>query len=236
MNNYYPEVKISPSLMCGELCNLEKSIRQIENNGIEMLHIDIIDGAFSPSMPLGIEVIKQLRKITDMDFDVHIMSQNNEFFINEMLKIGVQQISFHYETSLHVDRLINLIKKNNVKAGIAINPATSLSVLDYILGECEVILLMLINPGFATDRTEKQVHYSARKIADLYNFIQNKHLTTLIEVDGRVSLEGIPDLVAAGADVLVAGSTSLFIPGNTLAENKRRMLESIHQGLERRGK
>ena len=235
MNNYKTMVTVAPSLMCGNLCNLEKSIREIENSCIDRLHIDLIDGAFSPSMPLGIETIKQLRKITDIDFDVHIMSQNNEFFIEEMLKIGVQQISFHSETSLHMDRLVKQIKRNHVKAGIAINPATSLSVLDYVMSECDFILLMLINPGFATDKSESQVPYSIKKIADLRNLIEKRSLNTLIEVDGRVSLEVTPDLVAAGADILVAGSTSLFIPGNTLAENKKKMMEAVNVGLERRG-
>src|SRR6056297_3606678 len=127
------EISINPSIMCADLCNLEKSIRQIEKEGISTLHIDVIDGSFSPSMPLGIGTIEQLREITDMDFDVHIMSNNNEFFIKEMLDIGVQQITFHYESTTHIDRLLNLIRDNGVDAGLALNPATSLNDLDYVL-------------------------------------------------------------------------------------------------------
>ncbi|MED0746863.1 ribulose-phosphate 3-epimerase, partial [Aeribacillus composti] len=158
------KITIAPSIMCADLCNLEKSVKEIEKEGLDTLHIDIIDGHFSPSMPLGIDTIKQLRKITDMNFDVHIMSNNNEFFIQEMIKIDVQQISFHYETSTHIDRYINLIKNNGIKAGLALNPATPLSVLDYILPQCDTILLMLINPGFATDENEKQVSYAIKKV------------------------------------------------------------------------
>ncbi|WP_410514080.1 ribulose-phosphate 3-epimerase [Paenibacillus sp. BR2-3] len=226
-------ITIAPSIMCADLCNLEKSIRDIEQAGLHTLHVDIIDGNFSPSMPLGIDTVKQLRKITDMDFDVHIMSQNNEFFIEEMLKIGVQQISFHLETSIHPDRYIKMIRKSGVKAGVALNPATPLAVLDYILPQCDTVLLMLINPGFATDKNESQVSYAAKKVRDLKQFIKDKGLDTKIEVDGRVSLDTIPVLVSAGADILVAGSTSLFIPGNGLEENKRLVEEAISQGLKK---
>lgn len=213
-------ITLSPSIMCADISTLKDSIQDLENVGIKTLHVDVIDGAFSPSMPLGIDTIKKIRDITTMNLDVHIMSLNNEYFIDEMLKIGVQSISFHIETSLHVDRHISLIKKNNVKAGVALNPATSLSVLDYVLPQCDQILLMLINPGFATDKSEQQVSYAAEKVSDLKKLIMAKQLNTQIQVDGRVSLEKIPELIKSGADNLVLGSTSLYILGKTLLENK----------------
>lgn len=225
-------VTIAPSIMCADLCNLERSVKDIEQAGLDTLHIDIIDGSFSPSMPLGIDTVKQLRKITDMDFDVHIMSNNNEFFIQEMIKIGVQQISFHIETGIHIDRYIQMIRKNGVKVGVALNPATSLSVLDYVLPQCDTVLLMLINPGFATDKNESQVSYAAKKVEDLNQLIKDKGLDTRIEVDGRVSLDTISGLVSAGADILVAGTTSLFIPNNRLEENKILVEEAISKGLK----
>lgn len=104
------DIVLSPSIMCADLVNLENDIRELEKNGLNTLHIDVIDGDFSPSMPLGLETIKRMREITKMNFDIHIMSTNNEFFIQEMLKIGVESITFHLETSLHVDRYIQLIK------------------------------------------------------------------------------------------------------------------------------
>ncbi|GGM30410.1 ribulose-phosphate 3-epimerase [Paraliobacillus quinghaiensis] len=228
------EIVIAPSIMCADLCNLEKSIKEIESEGLNTLHIDVIDGAFSPSMPLGIDTIKQLRKITDMDFDVHVMANDNEYFIQEMLEIGVQQISFHIESSTHIDRFVNLIKKKGVKVGIALNPATPLSQLEYLLPQCDTVLLMLINPGFATDKNEKQVSYANEKVRDLYKMIKEKGLDTSIEVDGRVSLESIPNLIESGADTLVAGSTSLFIPNKSIKENKKVMEESILKGLSLR--
>ncbi|MBA4493049.1 ribulose-phosphate 3-epimerase [Paenactinomyces guangxiensis] len=224
-------ITIAPSIMCADLCNLEKSVEEIKRAGLDTLHIDIIDGAFSPSMPLGIDTVKQLRNITDLDFDVHIMAYNNEFFIQEMLNIGVQQISFHLESGIHIDRYINLIRKNGVKVGAALNPATPLCTLDYVLPQVDTVLLMLINPGFATDQNESQVSYAVKKVGDLSQLIKKRGLDTRIEVDGRVSLDTIPGLVRAGADILVAGTTSLFLPNHSLDENKRLVEEAIAKGL-----
>ncbi len=224
-------ITIAPSIMCADLCNLEKSVQDIERAGLKTLHVDLIDSVFSPSMPLGIDTVKQLRKVTDMDFDVHIMANDNEFFIKEMLKIGVQQVSFHLESGIHIDRYISMIRKAGAKVGVALNPATPLSVLEYVLPQVDTVLLMLINPGFATDKNESQVPYATKKVADLYELIRSKGYNVQIEVDGRVSLETIPDLVAAGADQLVAGSTSLFIPNRSLEENKILVEEAIEKGL-----
>ncbi|MFD1415771.1 ribulose-phosphate 3-epimerase [Oceanobacillus jeddahense] len=224
------KITLSPSIMCADLVNLEQSIKELEQNGLEKVHIDVIDGKFSPSMPLGIETIKRMREVTDMDFDVHIMSTNNEYFIEEMINIGVQGITFHYETSLHTDRYINLIKESGAKAAVALNPATSISVLDYTLESLDMVCLMLINPGFATNKGEKQVPYAMKKIKDLKETIAGRSLHTSIQVDGRVSLTTIPELVKAGADDLVLGSTSLFIKGNSIEQNRYSVLDAIKKG------
>lgn len=221
------DIVLSPSIMCADLVNLENDIRELEKNGLNTLHIDVIDGDFSPSMPLGLETIKRMREITKMNFDIHIMSTNNEFFIQEMLKIGVESITFHLETSLHVDRYIQLIKNTSTKVGVALNPATPLSDLAYVLPDLDLVCLMLINPGFAGNKNEKQVPYAQQKIIDLKTLIEKNSLTTDIQVDGRVSLASIPDLIKAGANNLVLGSTSLFIPDNTLTENKATLMKVI---------
>lgn len=221
------DIVLSPSIMCADLVNLENDIRELEKNGLNTLHIDVIDGDFSPSMPLGLETIKRMREITKMNFDIHIMSTNNEFFIQEMLKIGVESITFHLETSLHIDRYIQLIKNAGTKVGVALNPATPLSDLSYVLPDLDLVCLMLINPGFAGNKNEKQVPYAQKKIADLKTLIEKNNLTTAIQVDGRVSLASIPDLIKAGANNLVLGSTSLFIPDNTLTENKATLMKVI---------
>lgn len=224
------KIVLSPSVMCADLVNLASSVKELEEIGIDTLHIDVIDGAFSPSMPLGIETIKRMREITKLDFDIHIMAMNNEYFIKEMLAIGVQNITFHYETSLHIDRYVRLIKDAGAKAAIALNPGTSLSVLDAIIEELDMICLMLINPGFATNKNEKQVPYATQKITKIKHMIESKGLSTSIQVDGRVSLDSIAELVYAGADNLVLGSTSLFIKENSLAENRRLVWEAVETG------
>lgn len=223
-------VILSPSIMCADLVNLEKGITELSAGGFDTLHIDIIDGSFSPSMPLGIETVKRMREITDMRFDVHIMSTNNEYFIAEMLNIGVQSITFHHETSLHIDRLIKMIKQEGVKAAIALNPATPFLHLEYVLAELDMICLMLINPGFATNKNEKQVAYALDKISNLKKYLTEKKQNVSIQVDGRVSLDTITDLVKAGADNLVLGSTSLFIKNRPLEENKYLILDAIEKG------
>ncbi len=223
---------LSPSVMCADLLNLEDSVKELEMIGIDSLHVDILDGKFSPSMPLGIDTIKKLKTKTSLPFDVHIMSTNNEFFIKEMIEIGAERIAFHIESSIHVDRELNLIKNAGLKAGVAITPATPLADLEYILEKCDVVVLMLINPGFATDKGEKQVPYATRKVADLRRMIDERGLDTVIQVDGRVSLETIPQLIEAGADDLVLGSTSLFIAGNSLEQNKSNLDEVVKKGLK----
>jgi len=228
------KTKISPSLICMDLCNLESGVRNLIDTGIDMLHVDLIDGYFSPSMPIGLDTIKDLRKKSTIPFDVHIMARDNQFFINEVLSIGVQQLCFHYESEIHVDRQLNLIRKMGVRAGIALTPATPISMLNYVIEKCDFVMLMLINPGFAFDESENQVDYIYRKIRDCREFIDSRHLNTAIEVDGRISVERIPDLIEAGADILVLGNTSLFSQENHFEENLRQIWDAIVKGESRR--
>lgn len=228
MNN---KINLSPSVMCADLVNLESDISELKQIGMDRIHVDIIDGQFSPSMPLGLETVKRIRAVTDLKFDVHLMSMNNEFFISEILKIGAESITFHYETSLHIDRYISLIKSAGAKAGIALNPATPVSSLECIIDKLDLVCLMLINPGFAGNKTEKQIDYAAKKIIQLKALIEKTGSNAEIQVDGRVSLDSIPKLVSAGAQNLVLGSTSLFIKENSLIENKELVLQAVKKGM-----
>lgn len=202
---------ISPSLIsCCDLCNLEQSVRQLEAAGIEMLHVDILDGHFSPSMPLGLDTIRQLRKKTDMVFDVHLMTTAHDFFIAELLDIGVEQLVFHGEMEPHMDNRLNQIRANGVRAGVALKPATPLSSLEYVLEKCDAVLLMLINPGYAQSKSEGQVPYAARKVRELHSMITNRGYNTKVILDGRISKENMADFGPEGlADIFVAGSTCL---------------------------
>ena len=211
MSIYKEKCIISPSLIsvC-DLCNLESSVKQLEEAGIEMLHVDILDGHFSPSMPLGLDTVRQLRKKTDMIFDVHLMTTAHDFFVEELLDIGVQQMVFHGEMEPHMDNRLNQIHKAGVRAGVALKPATPLHTLEYVLEKCDAVLLMLINPGYAQSKSEGQVPYAARKVTELHEMISSRGLDTKVILDGRISKQNMLDFAPEGiADIFVAGSTCL---------------------------
>lgn len=199
----------SPSLICLDMCNLESQIRILESCNVEFLHVDILDGHFSPSMPLGLDTVRQLRDKTSLNFDCHVMTTEQDYFIDELLDIGVQQITFHAETQPHIDGMLNRIHAKGVRAGVALKPATPLSTLEYVLEKCDAVLLMLINPGYAWVKGETQTVYAARKIEDLRAMIDKRGLDTKIELDGRISRQNIQDWGKDLADIFVTGSTCL---------------------------
>ncbi len=201
---------ISPSLITFDLCNLERAVNQIEDSGLEMVHIDILDGHFSPSMPLGLDAVKQLRKKTKLEFEAHVMATEPQFFVDELIEAGASQITFHIETAPHVDGLLNYIHSNGIRAGVALKPATPLNTLDYILEKCDSVLLMLINPGYAQVAGEGQVPYAGKKIRDLHRKVMEIHPETKIILDGRVSEENIREFGSKGeAQIFAAGSTCI---------------------------
>jgi ribulose-phosphate 3-epimerase len=227
-------IKLSPSLICTDLCNLEQSVNELSELDIDMLHIDILDGYFSPSMPMGLDVVRALRKKTSIPFDFHLMAKENDFFINEIIDIGAQQICFQFETETHVDRLLNKIKKAGINSGVALIPSTPVSVLEYVIEKCDFIMLMLINPGFAGDKNEEQVSYALRKVNDCYKFIKNRGYEVPIEIDGRIATKSISDFICAGSDILVLGSKSLFLENSQLVENMKNIRLAVTRGIERR--
>ena len=224
MNTVWNEKCIlSPSLICLDMCNLEQQVRILEKSGIRMLHVDILDGHFSPSMPLGLDTVRQLRAKTDMAFDCHVMVTEQDYFVDELLDIGVQQITFHAETQPHIDGMLNRIHAKGVRAGVALKPATPLSAVEYVLEKCDTVLLMLINPGYAFVRGEKQVAYADRKIRDLRTMINSRGLDTKIEVDGRISPQNLQDYGAGDVDIFVTGSTC--IDRSHMEESLRKLNE-----------
>ena len=226
-----PYIHIAPSVMCADLCNLETDIRELEAAGINMLHFDLMDAHFVPNMPIGLALIEQLRPKTDAAFDVHLMVENNDFFVDAVAEIGVQQIAVHVESATHLDRTLSLIQTHGIKAGAALNPATPLSALDYVLDRLDFVLIMTVNPGFAG---QKVVPATLRKIAECRAFL-NEHAVDLpIEVDGNVSFENIPKMVSAGADILVGGTSSVFQKSGSRFENVQQIQQAITLGLAER--
>ena len=200
---------ISPSLICLDMCNLESQAKLLEAHGIKALHVDILDGHFSPSMPLGLDTVRQLRAKTNLEFDCHVMVTEPDYFVDELLYIGVQQLVFHAETERHLDGMLNRIHAKGVRAGVALKPGTPLSALEYVLEKCDTVLLMLINPGYAFVKGETQVDYAARKIHDLSKMIDERGLDTKIEIDGRISPDNIRAYGAKDVDIFVTGSTCI---------------------------
>lgn len=212
MGNVWEEKCLfSPSLICLDMCNLESQAGILEKNGIELLHVDILDGYFSPSMPLGLETVRQLRQRTKLLFDCHIMVNGQDYFVDELLDIGVEQIVFHMETQPHIDGMLNRIHQKGVRAGVALKPATPLYELEYVLEKCDTVLLMLINPGYAFMKGEKQTGYAERKILELREMIDKKGLPTKIEIDGRVSADTIRRYGADAVDIFVTGSSCIDV-------------------------
>lgn len=220
-------VKISPSIMCADLCHLEDEIRELERLEVDFLHFDLMDAHFTPNMPLGLELIRRLRGLTDLPFDVHLMVEDNELFIEWLADIGVQQVSVHAESARHLDRTLDVIRRGGMAAGVALNPATPLSVLDYVAAGMDFLMLMTVNPGFAG---QKLVPSALGKIRDARVRLESRGIDLPIEVDGNVSFSNVPRMVAAGADVLVVGTSSLFHSGRSLQENMHDLRSAISTG------
>jgi ribulose-phosphate 3-epimerase len=221
-------VRISPSLMCADAARLLDDVQALEAVGVDLLHFDIMDGQFVPNMPLGLGVLSALRGKTSIPFDVHLMVQNNDWFIEQIADIGAEYIAVHAESAVHLDRSLSLIRSNGIQAGAALNPATPLEALTYVVDRLDFVLIMTVNPGYAG---QKLVPATIQKIADCREFLTDHGSKIPISVDGNVSFENIPPMVKAGADILVAGTSSLYAKGATIRENMDHMQERIGTGL-----
>jgi len=220
--------RLTPSLICMDLCNLESEVRQMEELGVDMLHIDLLDGYFSPSMPIGLDVIRQLRRITDLPFDAHVMVREYGFFLEELLNIGMQRVAIHGETCTNPDRLLSQIRSAGAQAGLAISPGTSLHTLDYLKHRCDFVLHMMINPGYASVAGENLVPYALEKLRDLRRLVGPDMDIT---VDGHVETKMLPVLIAAGATTFVTGTKSLFCKQDTRASNNQA-IRTIFEEVE----
>ncbi len=195
---------IAPSILSADFNNLEKNIRIIDEAGADYVHIDVMDGQFVPNITIGPVVIKNLKKITNLTLDVHLMIVKPENFIEDFRNAGADIITVHYEASNHLDRLIHQIKATGAKAGISINPATPVENIFPILEMVDLVLIMSVNPGFGG---QKFIPYTLEKVKKLKNKINSLGLTTMIEIDGGVTLDNAKEIINAGVDILVAGST-----------------------------
>ena len=195
---------LSPSLLSADFGNLAIELAELEAAGLKWVHWDVMDGHFVPYITFGPPVIAALRPKSKLLFDVHLMIEKPERYLEDFAKAGANMLVVHAEACTHLERTLSEIRRLGMACGVSLNPATSLSCLDYVLDkDLDMVLLMSVNPGFGG---QKFISSALRKVAELKELIVARNLPTFIEVDGGVNLENTPHLVAAGADVLVSGS------------------------------
>ncbi|EGG90815.1 ribulose-phosphate 3-epimerase [Lachnospiraceae oral taxon 107 str. F0167] len=195
---------IAPSLLAANFFDLSSQMKLLKEGNIEILHLDVMDGMFVPSISFGMPVISSLRKSVDFFFDVHMMVENPERYIEDFYKSGANGITIHFEACKHIDRTISQIKSFGLRSGISINPATPVSFLQNIISEVDMVLIMSVNPGFGG---QKFIPYSIDKIKELSKMRAERNQKFLIQVDGGVDVNNIKSLSDAGVDEFVAGSS-----------------------------
>lgn len=196
-------VTVAPSILSADFARLGEEVRLVEKAGVEILHIDVMDGHFVPNITIGPPVIKSLRKKTGLKFDVHLMIESPEKYVEDFVQAGADHITVHIEASKHIHRLIHQIKSLGATVGVALNPATPLEVLTYILQDLDMVLLMTVNPGFGG---QKFIQGILPKMVALSGILREINPDCRIEVDGGITTETAPLACRAGAEILVAGA------------------------------
>ena len=195
------KIIIAPSILSASFANFESNIKELEEAGADYLHLDIMDGSFVPQITFGSKIVSDIKKITSLPLDVHLMIVSPEKHIDDFAKAGADIISVHYEGNIHLHKLIMQIKSHNVKAGIVLNPHTRVDVIEPLIDDIDNVLIMSVNPGFGG---QKFITNSIKKIEETKKLIGQREI--IISVDGGINLNTCSDVIKAGANLLVAGS------------------------------
>ena len=218
-------VKIAPSILSADFMRLGEEIKAAEAAGIDLFHIDIMDGHFVPNMTIGPSIVEAINKITNVPLDVHLMIEEPDKYVKDFINAGADYLAVHIEASVHAHRTVQVIKESGVKAGISLNPATPICSLDHVLQYLDFVVLMSVNPGFGG---QSFIPQSMDKIKMLKKLIRERGLSTLIEVDGGVKPDNARQVAEAGADMLVMGSAFFSSKDyKSLTKNLRSVLSSV---------
>ena len=214
--------KLAPSILAADFSILGEQIKKVESAGAEYLHIDVMDGSFVPSISFGLPLISSIRKSTGLTFDVHLMVTEPERFVDQFADAGANILTVHQEACTHLNRTLKHIKERGVKTGVALNPATDISTLKYVLNYVDMILVMSVNPGFGG---QEFIPETLEKLKDVKDMVKASGRDIDIEVDGGITLKNVDTILKAGANVIVSGS-SVF-RGN-ITDNVKSFLEILH--------
>jgi ribulose-phosphate 3-epimerase len=215
-------IKLAPSILSADFARLGEQIDEVTRAGADYIHVDVMDGHFVPNITIGAPVVASIRPVTSLPLDVHLMIEHPERYISDFVNAGADIITVHVEACPHLQRTIRLIKELGAKAGVSLNPATPLSAVEEFIPHVDLVLIMSVNPGFGG---QPFIPETLPRIANMRKMLDDRKLSAELEVDGGITADNAPDIVKAGADVLVAGN-SIFRAKEGISRALRRLREA----------
>jgi ribulose-phosphate 3-epimerase len=212
-------IEIAPSILSADFAHLAGEIEKVESAGAHLIHLDVMDGHFVPNMTIGPPVVASIRKITRLPLDAHLMIDNPGQYLDDFIRAGINWLSVHAEADVHLNRSLQYLRDNGIRAGVAINPGTSLNLLEEVLPLVDYVLIMTVNPGFGG---QKFIPSMIKKISRLKDIIVSNSYRARIEVDGGIGPDNLQNVLAAGAEIIVAGS-AIFSSQMNASEAVRQM-------------